>query len=87
MQKYISTEEVYQTNPGQLVYVSVLHSLIFVSNCLSVCLTQGSQSLELVFIVSAVWSADLENLVLAIAAGLAQQCPVGAWKPRQTCQD
>lgn len=40
------------------------------------CLTKCSQSLQLVLIVSVVWSANLENLVLAIDTGLAQQCPV-----------
>lgn len=81
----------HQTNPRQMVYVSVFHPVIFEGNSLSVYLsvhlTQCSQSLQLVFIVSAVWSANLENLVLAIAAGLAQQCPVGTWNPRQTSMD
>lgn len=66
------------------MYRCSLLSFFYVTVCLSVCLTQCSQSLQLVFIVSAVWSADLENLVLAVAARLAQQRPVGTWNPRQT---
>lgn len=66
------------------MYRCSLLSFLYVTVCLSVRLTQCSQSLQLVFIVSAVWSADLENLVLAVAARLAEQCPVGTWNPRQT---
>lgn len=42
-------------------------------------LTQSSESLQFVLAVGGVRPADLENLVLAIAAGLAQQSPVGTW--------
>lgn len=42
-------------------------------------LTQSGQSLQLVLAVGGVRPADLEDLVLPVAAGLAQQSPVGAW--------
>lgn len=58
--------------------------VFFLCNFLFVHLTQCSQSLQLVFIVSAVMSPELENLVLSVAARLAQQRPVGTWNPRQT---
>ena len=45
-------------------------------------LTQSSQSLQLILVVGAVRPADLEDLVLAVAAGLAQQGPVVAWNQR-----
>lgn len=41
-------------------------------------LTQSSKSLQFVLAVGVVRPADLEDLVLAVAAGLAQQSPVGA---------
>lgn len=46
-------------------------------------LTQSGQPLQLVLVVSTVRSADLENLVLAVAAGLTQQRPVGTWNQRE----
>lgn len=58
--------------------------MLFVGNFLFVYLTERSQSLQLLFIVSAVRSPELENLVLSVAARLAQQRPVGAWNPGQT---
>lgn len=42
-----------------------------------ICLTQSSESLQFVLAVGGVRPANLKNLVLAIAAGLAQQSPVG----------
>lgn len=41
-------------------------------------LTQSSKPLQFVLAVRVVRPADLEDLVLAVAAGLAQQSPVGA---------
>lgn len=48
------------------------------STACDVRLTQSSEPLQFVLALSGVRPADLENLVLAIAAGLAQQSPVGA---------
>lgn len=48
----------------------------FAHKCV-MCLTQSGQSLQFVLAVGGVRPANLENLVLAVAAGLAQQSPVG----------
>lgn len=49
------------------------------------CLTQCSQSLQLILVVGTVRSADLKHLVLAVTAGLAQQDSVRPWNQRKTC--
>lgn len=49
------------------------------------CLTQCSQSLQLILVVSTVRSTDLKHLVLAVTAGLAQQDSVRPWNQRKTC--
>lgn len=66
-----------------MVCASVLYSVFLVCVRPSAWLTQCSQSLQLFVIVGAVGPSDLEDLVLAVAAGLAQQCPVATWNPRR----